>query len=603
MRRPQTPRGQTAVIGFILVFGILMLLLVTLQTTAVPAWNQGAEFEHSQQVRDDLGELREGTLQAATTGRITSTSVQLGTRYPRRPFLLNPVDPSGEIQTTDTGIVEIENLTASGETGDYWTPSGNRSFQTRHISYQPSYNEYDNAPTTVLEHGVLYDRHGDRSLPLTGTTIVDGRRITLVTVNGTFSESGTRAESVTVEPVSAPQQVTTLEGNGTVRIRLPTRLDEETWTELLADEFVAEGGNVYDNVTVTPGGTYDTVTISLRGDQTYDLRLAKVRVGDGTGQPGPHYITTESPAQVRAPVGSAERVTFEVRDRYNNPVSGVPVTAAASGPGTLETSTATTDEDGHATFRYTASSSGEGTVEATFDPDATGKLETASITVDGTTAISSGGDSIGPQVIDIKTNQTTADDPTLPQEAAFTLTANVSDFARGGLPIHAVEWTRTAPDGTVSQPRYFDPADGAFDTVNETAIDTGIQTESWAAGEHVLSVRAQDTNGNWGPVKNVTVRVPGVEYTINSVDANASGGGNNIDVTFDISTTDSGAKVWVQSFENGTATKNEDTVDADIDPPVVTIKGENQADSIRISLLDSDGDVRATRTIQYPTPS
>jgi hypothetical protein len=587
----------------VLVFGILMLLLVTLQTTAVPAWNQGAEFEHSQQVRDDLGELREGTLQAATTGRITSTSVQLGTRYPRRPFLLNPVDPSGEIQTTDTGIVEIENLTASGETGDYWTSSGNRFFQTRHISYQPSYNEYDNAPTTVLEHGVLYDRYGDRSLPLTGTTIVDGRRITLVTVNGTFSESGTRAESVTVEPVSAPQQVTTLAGNGTVRIRLPTRLDEETWTELLADEFVAEGGNVYDNVTVTPGDPYNTVRISLRGDQTYDLRLAKVRVGSGTGEPGPHYITTESPTRSRAPVGSAERVTFEVRDRYNNPVSGVPVNAdIGSGTGTLDESTATTDEDGHATFRYTASSSGEGTVEATFGPDAPGKLETATITVDGTTAISGGGDGIGPQVIENETNRTTADDRTLPQEAAFTLTANVSDFARGGLPIHAVEWTRTAPDGTVSQPRDFDPADGAFDTVNETAIDTGIKTGSWAAGEHVLSVRAQDTNGNWGPVENVTVRVPGTEYTINSVNA-AGAGGNSIDVTVDIQTTDPGANVTVQSFRpDGSERASTGPVPvSETQPQIIQVGGSNnQVDEILVTLSDSSGTTQATQSIRYP---
>ncbi|WP_340099798.1 Ig-like domain-containing protein [Salinibaculum salinum] len=601
MRRPHSRRGQTAVIGFVLVFGILMLLLVTLQTTAVPAWNQGAEFEHSQQVRDDFDGLREGTLQTAATGRITSQPVQLGTRYPRRPFLLNPVDPSGRIRTTDPGTVRLENLTASGETGDYWTASGNRTrtFETRHVSYRPNYNEYRNAPTTVLEHGVLYDRRGDRSLPLTDATVVDGRRITLVTVDGSLSESGTSAESVTVEPVSAPQQVTSVTGNGTVRIQLPTRLDEETWTELLADEFVTEGGNVYDNVTVTPGDPYDTVTISLRGNQSYDLRLAKVRVGSGTGEPGPHYITTESPTRIQAPVGSAERVTFEVRDRYNNPVSGVTVDAdVSSGPGALDTPTVTTDENGHAAFRYTTETTGTASINATFG-ESPGALEKASVTVEGTTA-SGGTDTTGPQIIDIGTNQTTANNQTLPEDAVLTLIANVSDFARGGTDIYAAEWTRRAPDGTTGPTTALTPADGAFDTVDETVLDTGIQTKSWAAGEHVLSVRAQDANGNWGLVENLSVRVPATEYAINSVNATASGGGNNINVTFDVSTSDSNAEVRVQSFKNGTAKQGGTTVSVGSQPQTVTIKGQNQADSIRISLLDSAETVQATRTIPFP---
>ncbi|WP_284009250.1 DUF7289 family protein [Haloarcula pelagica] len=233
-------RGQSAVIGFVLMFGLLILLMSVLQVSAVPAWNQGEEFAHSQQVRSELELLRDDVTTAAATGRVTSESVTLGLRYPRRPFLLNPADPAGRLNTTTPGAVELENLTASGETGDYWA-GGTQRFETRHLVYRPQYNEYDNAPTTVLENSVLYDRYGERARPLTSERVVAGRRITLVMLNGSLSRSATTATDIELTPVSAPEQVTSVEGDGPVRLRLPTRLDREAWNELLRDEFVRNG--------------------------------------------------------------------------------------------------------------------------------------------------------------------------------------------------------------------------------------------------------------------------------------------------------------------------------------------------------------------------
>jgi hypothetical protein len=507
-------RGQTAPIGFILVFAILMLLLVTLQTTAVPSWNQGEEFEHSQQVRDELEGVRENVFQTAATGRLTSKSVQLGARYPRRPFLLNPADPSGRIATTEPGTIRLTNLTASGEAGDYWNASGNatREFRTKHLQYRPNYNEYDNAPMTVYENGVLYDRRGNTTLPLTGTPLVDGERLNLVTLTGNLSESGVSAEEVTVEPVSAPQQVTSVSGDGPVRLRLPTRLDEETWNELLADEFVGEGGHVYDNVTVTPGQPYDTVTLSLEGNTSYDLRMARVRIGRGTGQPGPHYVTLDSPARPSVPVGQAERVTVEVRDRYNNPVSGVTVDATVVGGPDTVPGTATTDEDGHATFQYTPTAAGSATIEATFG-SGPGLLETATVTVTATRS-GGGGDDTGPlvtgeTVTTVDSNRMIPNGGSVTRRTMLNLTATATDFQRGGTDIYAVEWwsNRSVPGGSAGSGQQFVASDGTFDTVDEAVVDANIDTATWDVGVHNISIRAQDANGNWGPVTTYQIEV------------------------------------------------------------------------------------------------
>lgn len=502
--RSDRPRGQSAVIGFVLMFGLVMLLLTILQTTAVPTWNQGEEFDHSQQVRGELELLRDDIASTAETGRVNSESITLGTRYPRRPFLINPADPSGRIETTAEANVILENVVASGEASDYWT-GDNRTFTTRHLVYRPNYNEYRNAPTTVYENSVLYDRFEDEQFPLTSETLISDQRITLVTLNGSLSEASTTSTDIELQPVSAPEQVTTVEGDGPVRLHLPTRMTEETWTELLKDEFVPEG-NVYENVTVTEkvNSPYDRVTITLRGDQTYNLRMAEVGLGSNLADYDAHYLTTDSDSEVRLPAGSSERVTFEVRDRYNNPVSGEPVTATVfndTGTGRVVPVDNVSDADGLVTFRYTSVTPGDTTINATFG--SAGELETATVAVEATPVGGAGGaDTQGPAVT-IETNRTTGPGQTVSQSGGLTLNATVSDFGRGGNDIYDAVWfsNRTAPGDNGGSGFTLEPDSGdvdEFDSVEETVTASGLKLGSWDAGWHQITVRARDAAGNPG---------------------------------------------------------------------------------------------------------
>jgi len=357
-------RSQSTIIGFVMVFGIVVMFMLVLQTTAVPTWNQGVEFSHSERVQGELELLRDDIFRTAATGSAGSESISLGTQYPVRPFLLNPGDPSGRLRTTEPRTVTITNATATGEAGDYWdgTP---RQFDDRALVYRPDYNEYESAPTTVFENTVLYNRPPARGLPVTSATLINGRRINLVTLAGDLSRSGQGPYSVELRPLSAPQQVTTVRSDGPLVLTARTQLSEETWQELLADERAAAGGFV-TNVSVTPGDP-GTLRVTLAARESYDLRMARVGVGSGLDAPPAHYITTDSPSTLQLPSGTAELIVFEVRDRYNNPVSGVEVDATLSGPGALAPVENVTDSAGHAVFRYEAVGTGTATVAATFE--------------------------------------------------------------------------------------------------------------------------------------------------------------------------------------------------------------------------------------------
>ncbi|MUV88763.1 PKD domain-containing protein [Halapricum sp. CBA1109] len=374
-------RGQSAAIGFVLMFSIVLLLLVVLQVTAVPTWNQGEEFDHNERVQDSLEQYRDGLFRTADTGRLTSESVELGTRYPTRPFLINPPDPSGTVRTTAPGTITVAGANATGDAGAYWNGTP-RTFTTRHLAYSPDYNEYGTAPTTVFENSVLYNRFDERSLPITPERLVRGDDITVVALNGTLDRGGSGTYDLEAVPLSTSETVTTVRSNGDLELSVPTRLSESTWRDLLAAELDTNDGRVdADSLSVTPGDPYDMLTLTLVPG-TYDLRMAKIGVGSRLDEPDAHYITAEGPAERQVTPGAAERLTFVVRDRYNNPVSGVPVDASKP-PGAVGNLTAVdpvTDSDGRAVFRYEGTDPGAATVTASFDND-TDPMRTASVSL------------------------------------------------------------------------------------------------------------------------------------------------------------------------------------------------------------------------------
>jgi hypothetical protein len=169
--------------------------------TSVPGQNGETEFTHNQQVQKQLQEVRNAVLETAATGQGRSATVALGTQYRDRIVAVNPPSPSGTLETADLGNLTIANATAAGgggpaiETRDFWNGS-EKEYTATALTYEPNYKEYREAPTTVYEHTVLANRFEEADgtdLLLSNQTFIDGRDITLVTLDGSLSATGSDA--------------------------------------------------------------------------------------------------------------------------------------------------------------------------------------------------------------------------------------------------------------------------------------------------------------------------------------------------------------------------------------------------------------------------
>lgn len=218
-------RAVSAIVGAVLLLGILILLLSIYQAQFVPAQNEQVEFDHSQGVQNDMVVLRNAILEADSTGKTTFASVKLGTRYPSRLIALNPPPASGSLRTGSPETISV--VDGNGNPVSNLCPSGGQ-IQTRTLRYSPDYSEYHDHPTIVYENTVLYLAFEGRNIPLTDEQLVQGDTVAVKPLNTSFDESG--VERTSVEPV--PGLVKT-RGVQDATVEYPTGLSEATWEELL----------------------------------------------------------------------------------------------------------------------------------------------------------------------------------------------------------------------------------------------------------------------------------------------------------------------------------------------------------------------------------
>jgi hypothetical protein len=384
-------RGVSEVIGAILVFGLLITLLAVFQTVAVPAANEEIEFEHNQDAQNDFVKFHESATRIGSTGRSESVGIRAGTGYPTRLLFFNPSDPAGAVRTTDSRSVTFRNITATEpETRDYFNGTvGN--INGSGLSYSVDYNEYQNAPTTNYEYGLLYNDFGEEQVIRNSGSIVEGSDISLTFLSGNLSTATSHTLSLNVRPTSAPSRTIPITANETTRdnitLILPTNLSIERWNETLIEE-----DNVL-NVSTAPNGA---VNITLRPEDAsgnliqYDVRMSRLGVGSDVPEQEPQYVTTATTKNVSIAQSGGTVLVAEVRDKYNNPIAGEQVEITVNGGGDIRgqtTLTARTNSDGQVRLPYSGPAA---TTVATVDvslPGASLPQEAASFNVFVATAL------------------------------------------------------------------------------------------------------------------------------------------------------------------------------------------------------------------------
>lgn len=254
-------RGVAPVIGFVILFGFLVIALTTYQAQVVPQENSEIEFQHFQEARDDMVEVRSSISTAGQTDVSQYPTVTLGTTYPPRKFTLNPSPPSGTLQTSTAYNISIRNQSGADP----------NNISTRFLRYQNGYNEIDIGPIWY-EHSVLYVDERD-----TGGGIAIYEDQNIITGDGNvrinaLQNGFTRTSTARIDIELYTTDTAGLEElSGTVIIHIPTRLNEsEYWGEEMSeydayngvDENAIEQGVHLLNLTVdTDALKFNTVGI------------------------------------------------------------------------------------------------------------------------------------------------------------------------------------------------------------------------------------------------------------------------------------------------------------------------------------------------------
>jgi hypothetical protein len=371
-------RAVSEVLGGILLFGIVVALLVILQVAAVPGWNQQVEYEHNQRVQADLGDLGDSFSRIAATGRAEAGAIEAGVRYPVRPFLLNPPAAEGWVYTSDLRTVTIANAEAvNPETDDHFE-IWDGVLETRDLAFRPDYNEFRNAPTSILGAGSLfYNEYTEAWILLDEGNLIQGNRITLTLLDGTVDEQTLGAVTVGATPISAPSERVSIQGRDDQPLTLTVATDapHALWEEVLGPQLDEDGTDPERYVesfacaVEAANEPCEELTVTLEAGQTYSLSMALVGLAD-TGESEPAYLTRIGAGTVTLPEGSATTFTVGVRDAYNNPKAGLAVEWVDESGSQLASTT--TGEDGNTAFEYSVAGVGAQAVTARIDIDGDG---------------------------------------------------------------------------------------------------------------------------------------------------------------------------------------------------------------------------------------
>jgi len=214
-------RGVVPLIGVILLFGILVIGLSMFQATIVPQQNAEVEFNHNERVQGDMVEFRDTIVNIGSNpyDESTEASATLGTQYPFRVLTINPAPAPGTVSSQPPD----DNIVITKTSGD---ELANKS--TNNIQYEPQYREYTTAPTTTIEHTLIYNSFAevDENITRSGEHIFQNDRVVIPLLKGEFSE--TDVERISVSLSSGNRIVEDVSEN--VTIRLPTAVPE-IWIE------------------------------------------------------------------------------------------------------------------------------------------------------------------------------------------------------------------------------------------------------------------------------------------------------------------------------------------------------------------------------------
>jgi hypothetical protein len=355
-------RAVSPVVGFVLIFALIMIVFTLYQAEVVPAQNAEVEFKHSQEIVGDMSRLNDAMDQAGASRVSQSATIDTGVQYPDRALAINPGAPAGMLKTSDEIYrVKIENVKATGENAKYFDHPEAFKFESQELAYGISYNVYQQDPSVLIAPGLQFVEFQDGSV-VHSTSIITGNTIdlTLLDTNSSYHQSAMIASVDVASTSTATEYMTIKPDGGTPKIVIETSLSLDPTTATNFEQRLVRENDKVTSATYTSGNP-STVTLTLEPG-TYEFRIAEVGIGT-SGDSQAYYLTSDTPRKQTISLGESATFTVTARDKLGNPVSNADITAEINGTSTATgtfvrnnatTANATTNDDGRATFEFRA---------------------------------------------------------------------------------------------------------------------------------------------------------------------------------------------------------------------------------------------------------
>lgn len=335
-------KGVSPVIASLLIIVLVTITFTQYQSQVVP--NQVAESEtaHKDQVVSDFKGFQTAVTRAVSSDRLIKPEVRTGVSYGIPGVTPAPRRGTVYSQKPESDII-IRNAQNSKSASNFYTGFEPKTYETRWVNYQIEYTRAPETSDITYENGILYKNISqgtntqatNRYDILSRASIVNGRSIRLYALAGNFSISRSGETKLRVNGVNAPVNSVSIQNNSTgqIQILVPTQIPQRVWeTKLLDSELEANGGFV-DGFQTFPDR--NLIGINMSANNEYKLQLGRAFVSAESLQTKPpeqefQYVSRRESRTANLRGGQSNEIQAEARDRYNNPVSNVPVFAEVS---------------------------------------------------------------------------------------------------------------------------------------------------------------------------------------------------------------------------------------------------------------------------------
>lgn len=313
-------RGQSVLIGVVLLLAIFVVALSMYQAQVVPQDNGNVESVSYLNTIDDMQGFRGEIFRNVRDGGVTTYSVTTGTDYRSGLLRINPSPARGTIETksVDSGEIRISNAESINTVNDQGVASvwdgSDKIFETKDVQFTDDYYE-TTSDDIVHSNNALY-LNGSSNRVIGDSPIVDGNTINLYSVNGNLRTSNVQS-NVQITTTSQQRESVIIESDGDpITITIPTRLPSNQWEEMVSGD-----------VSVSQSGT-NQVELVLPEDTRYELRMGEVVLteasegGTVVGTSEATYIEGLKSEEITVGQGEVVRLPFQLRDQFNNPING-----------------------------------------------------------------------------------------------------------------------------------------------------------------------------------------------------------------------------------------------------------------------------------------